>query len=169
MDDAIVIHALKNLDSQFPPYLTILNHETEQEAQLLTLSELTKSLEYNELRLKNESTTSANFAKMAKLKSASHKNRTNIGKISTKDLDQKKEDCRTCDSNHNSDYWHLIAECFQCHQTRQISPNCPENKEKKRSTSSGASNNKSTTSEILTAKGKAKKMNCVSQKISSKD
>ncbi len=63
MDNAIVIHALNNLDSQFRLYLTILNHEARQKAQLPTLSELTKILEDEELRLKNESTTSANFAK----------------------------------------------------------------------------------------------------------
>ncbi len=167
MDDAIVIHALNNLDSQFWPYFTILNHEARQKAQLPTLSELTKSLEDEELRLKNESTASANFAKKAKSKSASHGNRTNTGKKSTKDLDQKKN-CKTCGSNHNGDCRHLTAECFQCHETGHISANCPENNEKG-STSSGASNNKSTTSENSTAKGKAKKMNCFSRKILSKD
>ncbi len=44
MDNAVIIHALNNLDFQFRPYLTILNHEARQKAQLPTLSELTKSL-----------------------------------------------------------------------------------------------------------------------------
>ncbi len=169
IDDAIVIHALNNLDSQFRPYLTILNHEARQKAQLPTLSELTKSLEDEELLLKNESTASINFAKKAKSKSSSHRNCTNTGKKSTKDLDQKKEDCKRYGSNHNGDYWHLTAECFQCHETAHISANCLENNEKKKSTSSGASNNKSTTSENLAPKGKAKKMNFFSRKISLKD
>ncbi len=111
MDDA-VIHALNNLDSKFRPYLTILNHQARQKAQLPTLSELTKSLEDEELRVKNESTASANFAKKAKSNSASHGNRTNTGRKLTKDLDQKKEDCKTYGSNHNGDCWHLTAECF---------------------------------------------------------
>ena len=44
IDDAIVIHALNNLDSQIWPYLMIIHHKTWQKAQLPTLSELTKSL-----------------------------------------------------------------------------------------------------------------------------
>ncbi len=114
---AIVIHALKNLDSKFRLYLMILNHETRQKAQLPTLSELTKSLKDEELRLKNERIAIANFAKKTKSKSASHGNPTHTGKKLTKDLDKKKEDCKTCGSNHNSDCWHLTADCFQCHET----------------------------------------------------
>ena len=138
MDDAIVIHALNNLNSQFWPYLTILNHEARYKAQLPTLSELTKSFKDQKLRLKNESTASANFAKKAKSKSASHENHTNTDEKWTKDLDQKKEDCKSCGNNHNSDCWHLTAECFQCHETGHISVNCPENKEKKGSIFYGA-------------------------------
>ncbi len=169
MDDAIVIHTVNNLDSQFWPYLTILNHETRQKAQLPKLSELTKSLEYKELRLKNQRSASANFAKKAKSKSASHGHLANTSKKSTKDMHQKKQDCKIWDSNHNSAIEHLTAECFQCHEPSHISANCPEHKKKKGSTPSGASNNKFTTSENSDAKGKAKKMNCFSQKISSKD
>ncbi len=103
MDNVIVIHALNNLDSTFRLYLMIMNHEARQKAQLPTLSELTKSLEDEELRLKNKSTASANFAKKAKPKSAIHGKHTNTGKKSAKDLYQKREDCKTCGSSHNGD------------------------------------------------------------------
>ena len=103
MVDAIVIHALNNFDSQFRPYLTILNHKARQKVQLSTLSELTKSLD-KQLRLKNQSIASANFAKMAKSNSSSHVKHTNIGKKSAKDLRQKKEACKTFYRSHNSDY-----------------------------------------------------------------
>ena len=63
IDDAIVIHALNNFDSQFCPYLLILNYEAQQKAKLPTLLELIKNVEDDELRLKNVSTTSGNFAK----------------------------------------------------------------------------------------------------------
>ena len=168
MDDAIVIHALNNLDSQFRPYLTILNHEARQKAKLPTLSELTKSLEDEELRLKNESTASANFAKKGKSKSTSYGNCTNTGKKSTEDLDQKNEECKTCGDSHHGDCWHLTAECFQCHETGHISANCPKNKKKKMSTSSCSSNHKPRTSENLASKGKGKKMNYFSQKVAFK-
>lgn len=87
IDDTFVIHAFINLDCQFRLYLIILNHEAWQMAKLPSLSELTKSLEAEEMRLKNATTANANFVKKTKLKSASYGNRTSTGKILTKDLD----------------------------------------------------------------------------------
>lgn len=112
MDDADVIYALNNLNSQFRPYFTILNHEAQQKAQIPTLSRLTKSFKDEELRLKNKSTTSVNFAKKAKSKSANYGTYTYIGKKSAKDLERKKEDCKTCSGSYNGDYWHLTIKCF---------------------------------------------------------
>lgn len=94
MNNLILIYALNNFDFQFRPYLTILNHKARQKARLPTLSKLTMNLEDEKLGLKNESNNSANFAKMAKSKLASHGNHTNTGKKSTKNSDQKKEDCK---------------------------------------------------------------------------
>ena len=167
MDDAIVIHALNNFDFHFRPYLTILKHEARQKAQLPTLSKITKTLEDEELRLKNENTASANFAKKAKSRSAGHKNsEKKSGKDST---NQKKEECKTCGGSHSGECWHLTAECFQCHQTGHISANCPD-KEKKGSTSLNAPNQKpSRTSKNLTPKGKVKKMSYVFCKITLKE
>lgn len=49
-----------------------------------------KSLENKELRLKNKSIASINFAKKGKLKLTSHGNYMNTNQKLTKDLDQKK-------------------------------------------------------------------------------
>ena len=88
MDDVIVIYALLNsLDFQFCAYFIILNYKARQKEKLHTLPKLTKSLEDEELRLKNKGTASANFAKKTKLKLASHEKKPG------RDLDQKKEDC----------------------------------------------------------------------------
>lgn len=161
IDNAVVIHALNNLDSQFCPYFTIFNHEARQKAQLPTLSELTKSLEDKEERPKNKSTASANFAKKAKFNLANHGKRPTVGKKSAKDSNQKKKDCKTCVGSHSGDYWHFKAECFHCHETGYISTNCPDNKEKKGSTLTGVSK----TSKNSNPKSKAKKINYFSRKI----
>lgn len=160
IDNSIVTYTLNNFNSQFRPYLTILNYKTKQKVQLLTLFKLTKSLENKELRLKNKNTISAHFAKKAKLKSASHGSCINTGKKLIKDLDQKKEDCKTCDSNYKSDCQYLTVECFQYYEIGHILANYPENKEKKELISSDVSNNKPTTSKNLAAKDKSKKRNC---------
>lgn len=74
IDNAVVIYAFNNFDSQFCLYLTILNYKARQKAQFPILFELTKSLEDEEKRLKNKSTTSTNFAKKAKSKLVNHGN-----------------------------------------------------------------------------------------------
>lgn len=61
-----------------------------------------KSLENKKLWLKNKSTISTNFAKKVKSKSANYGNYTHTKKKFTKNLEQKEEDCETCDG-HNSD------------------------------------------------------------------
>lgn len=98
INNAIVIHSFNNLDSQFGPYLTILNHEVRQKEKLPILSELIKSLEDKELRFKNKGTTSTNFAKKSKLKLASHE------KKSDRDLNQKKEDCKIFRRSYSGKY-----------------------------------------------------------------
>ncbi len=81
---------------------------------------------------------------------------------SAKDFNQKKEDCKTCGWSHSGDCWHLKAECFHCHEIGHISTNCPGNRENKGSTSTGVLKPR----ENSNSKGKAKKINCLSQKIS---
>lgn len=74
IDNMVVIYALNNFNSQFCPYLTILNYKTRQKAQFSILFKLTKSLEDEKKRLKNKSTTNANFAKKITLKSVNYGN-----------------------------------------------------------------------------------------------
>ena len=92
-------------------------------------------------------------------------NWSNIGKKFIKDFDQKKEDCKIYGGSHNDNYWHLIVEYFYYHKIGHILINCPSNKKKINLTSS----NTLKISENLNSKGKAKKMNCFSEKIASKD
>lgn len=54
ISEAVVIHALNNLDSHFRPYLAILSHDVREKEKLPTLSELTKALENMQMRLSNE-------------------------------------------------------------------------------------------------------------------
>ena len=49
MDEAIIIQVLNSLNSSFTPFLDILSHETREKAVLLTLENLAKSLEDEEL------------------------------------------------------------------------------------------------------------------------
>lgn len=57
ISEAVLIHALTNLDSTFRPYLAILHHNVREQGKLPTLSELTKALEEDEqMRLSNEKT-----------------------------------------------------------------------------------------------------------------
>ena len=70
ISEAVVIHALNNLDSHFRPYLAILSHDAREKEKLPTLSELTKALEDEQLRLSNENRGTANYARSSKLKKA---------------------------------------------------------------------------------------------------
>lgn len=54
ISEAVIIHALNNLDSHFRLYLAILSHDAREKEKLPTLSELTKGLEDEQMRLSNE-------------------------------------------------------------------------------------------------------------------
>lgn len=54
MSEAVLIHALSNLDPTFHYYLAILHHDARETGELPTLDKLTKALEDEELRLLNE-------------------------------------------------------------------------------------------------------------------
>ena len=70
ISEAVVIHALNNLDSHFRPYLAILSHDAREKEKLPTLSELTKTLEDEQMRLSNENRGTANYARSSKSKKA---------------------------------------------------------------------------------------------------
>lgn len=63
MDEAITIQVLNSLDSSFTQFLGILSHEAREKAKLPTLENLAKSLEDEELWIKNQDKATANYAK----------------------------------------------------------------------------------------------------------
>ncbi len=70
ISEAVVIHALKNLDSHFGPYLAILSHDAQEKEKLQTLSELAKTLEDEQMRLSNQNRGTANYVRSSKPKKA---------------------------------------------------------------------------------------------------
>ncbi len=75
MDEAITIQVLNSLDSSFTEFLGILSHEAREKAKLPTLESLAKSLEDEELRMKNQDKATANYAKrFTKMKAKSPSN-----------------------------------------------------------------------------------------------
>lgn len=63
MDEAITIQVLNSFDSSFTQFLDILSHEARGKAKLPILESLAKSLEDEELRIKNQDNATANYAK----------------------------------------------------------------------------------------------------------
>ncbi len=105
ISEAVIIHAFKNLNSHFRPYLAVLSHAAREKEKLLTLSELTKTLEDEEIRLSNVNKETANFAcsSKPKPKPSDQENRMGIEKGSQPNSDKKMQEnkeCRTCGRNH---------------------------------------------------------------------
>ena len=99
ISEAVVIHALNNLDSHFWPYLAILSHDAREKEKLLTLSELTKALEEVQMRLSNENRGTANYARNSKPKKAKSREqggRTNTEKGSDNEGEKKKQEGKEC-------------------------------------------------------------------------
>ena len=142
ISEAVVIHALNNLDSHFWPYLAILSHDAREKEKLLTLSELTKALEEVQMRLSNENRGTANYARNSKFKKAKPSEqggRTSTEKGSDNEEEKKKQEekkCKICGGKHQWDCWHLKTKCFICHNVGHIAAKCPE---KSSSTSSSSS------------------------------
>ena len=63
MDEAITIQVLNCLDSSFAQFFGILSHEAREKEQLPKLENLAKSLEDEELRMRNQDKATANYAK----------------------------------------------------------------------------------------------------------
>ena len=153
ISEAIVIHALNNLDSHFRPFLAILSHDARQKEALPTLSELTKTLEDEQMRLSNENKGTANYARSSKSKKAKPSEqggKEGMEKGSDNEGEKKKHEvreCKTCGGKHQGDCWHLKTECFICHNVGHIAAKCPEK-------SSSASSSSST-----------KKKLCYTQKV----
>ncbi len=98
ISEAVIIHALNNLDSHFLPYLAILSHDAQEKKKLLTLSELIKTLEDEEMRLSNRNKRTVNFAHSSKSKpkSSDQENRRGTEKGSQPNSDKKKQENKEC-------------------------------------------------------------------------
>ncbi len=92
--EAVVIHAFNNLDSHFRSYLPILSYSAREKQKLPTLSELTKILKDEEMRLSNENKRTANFACSfkSKPKPSDLKNRRSTEKGSQPNSGKKKQE-----------------------------------------------------------------------------
>ncbi len=66
MDEAITIQVLNCLDYPFPQFFGILSHEAREKEQLHKLENLAKSLEDEELQMRNQDKATANYAKLFK-------------------------------------------------------------------------------------------------------
>ena len=89
MDEAITIHTLNSLDTQFKSYLAILNHESREKAELPTLEVSAKALEDEELRLANQDKATANYMQKEKKGGG--------------DSDKKKKPGENSNSNNSTD------------------------------------------------------------------
>ena len=123
MDEAITIQVLNSLDSSFAQFLGILSHEAREKDKLPTLENLAKSLEDEELRMKNQDKAIANYAKRFTKK----KGKSSVAPIEDSEdfaagLSSK---CKFCEKEHGpNECWHLQAECHYCHDVGHIAKFC---------------------------------------------
>ncbi len=89
MDEAITIQNLNSLNYFFAKFPGILSHEARQKDKLLTLESLAKSLEDEELQIKNQDKATANYAKQFTKKEGKLSTRSEDSEDSTTDLISK--------------------------------------------------------------------------------
>lgn len=70
ISEAVVIYTFNNLDPHFWPYHAILSPDTREKENLPTLSELTKTLKDEQMRVSNKNRGPANYICSSKLKKA---------------------------------------------------------------------------------------------------
>ena len=123
MDEAITIQVLNSLDSSFAQFLDILSHEAREKDKLPTLENLAKSLEDEELRMKNQDKATANYAKrFTKKKGKSHVAQIEDSEDSAAGPSLK---CKFCEKeNGPNECWQLQAECHYCHDVGHIAKFC---------------------------------------------
>ena len=118
IDEAITIQVLNSLDSSFAQFLGILSHEAREKEKLPTLESLAKSLEDEELRMKNQDKATANYTKRFTKKKRKLSTRSEDSEDSTTGLISK---CKFCKKEHEpNECWHLQAECHYCHEIGPI-------------------------------------------------
>lgn len=101
----IIIHTLSNFDSYFRLYLVILCHDIRQKKAPLTLSELTKTLEDEQIHLSNENKRTANYTRRSKSKKAkpSEQKRGGMEKRSNNEREKKRQEVngfKICGGKH---------------------------------------------------------------------
>ena len=122
MNKAITIQVLNSLDSSFAQFLGILSHEAREKEKLPTLESLAKSLEDEELRIKNQDKATANYAKRFTKKKGKPLTQTENSEDSNTGLLSKYQ---FCEKEHGpNECWHLQAECHYCHETGHIAKFC---------------------------------------------
>ncbi len=119
MNEAIKIQVVNFLDSSFAQFLGILSHEAREKEQLPKLENLTKSLEDEELRMRNQDKATANYTKRFTKK----KSRLTSTKLKEREdsSNGKLTKCKFCEKEHGlNDCWYLQAECQYCNETGHI-------------------------------------------------
>ncbi len=109
ISEAVVIHVLNNLDLHFRSYLAILSHDAQEKEKLPTLSELTKTLEDEHMRLSNENRGTANYTRSSKPKKgkpSEQGGKRDTEKESNNEEENRKQEvkeCKTCREKHHWD------------------------------------------------------------------
>ena len=137
MDEAITIHTLNSLDTQFMSYLAILSHESREKAELPTLEVLAKALEDEELRLANQDKATANYMQKGKKGGRDSGKKKISGENSNSNNSTDSKDsyvCTRCKKTHGKgDCWMENVECNGCGKHGHIKKFCKKNKTNKES------------------------------------
>ena len=84
------------------------------------------------MRLSNENRETANYARSSKPKKRKSSERGGRGgtekRLDNEGENRKQEvkECKTCGGKHQGDCWHLITECFVCHNIGHIAAKYPK-------------------------------------------
>ncbi len=119
MDEAITIQVLNSLDSSFAKFLGIPSQQAREKDKLPTLENLAKSLEEEELRIKNQDKATANYVQRYTKK----KSKFDFAQIEDSDdsATGRSSKCKFCEKEHGPNKcWHLQAECHYCHDVGHI-------------------------------------------------
>lgn len=133
MDEAITIHTLNSLDTQFKPYLAILSHDAREKENLPTLETLSKALEDEELRLANQDRATANYAKKDKKPDSKARKDTNSKDSNSNGSSNNKAPylCTRCQKTHvKGDCWMDKMTCHGCGKLGHIKKYCKKKDDK---------------------------------------
>ena len=97
MDEAITIQVLNSVNSFLAQFYGILSHEAREKEKLSTLESLAKSLEDEELWMKNQNKVLANYAKWFTKKKKKPSTQSEDYEDSTTGLISK---CKFCEKEH---------------------------------------------------------------------